>query len=94
MERKAKLVVCAVAFENVEQARRRYYKEFQEDAPSTPTVHRWVERFLSTSDINKRKAGSGRTISASGDDNKTAVELAVAQNPKISIHQMSRDLDV
>ena len=61
MKRRAKLVAWAVTAENVREARRRYVTEFNEEPPSEPTVHRWVQRFLEFGDINRRKEGKKRT---------------------------------
>ena len=68
MERKAKVVAWAVTYNNVREARRRYLQEFGEEAPCEPTIRRWVARFLEFGDINKRQPGSGRPVTASGDD--------------------------
>ena len=94
MERKAKLVAWAVAYENVEQARRIYYDKFKEEAPVRSTVHRWVQRFLETGDINRRSAGSGRPMTASGDHSQDTVQEAVSADPNVSIRQIAMDTGI
>lgn len=94
MERKAKLVAWAVAFENVAEARRKFYEEFEEEAPPPSTVHRWVKRFLAYGDINHRQEGSGRPISASGDDSFIAIKPLVENDPNISTRCLSREVGV
>lgn len=94
MERKAKLVAWAIAFDNVEEARRKYLAEFNEEAPVRCTVHRWMQRFLRTGDINRRSVGSGRPITASGYDSKTAVLEAVQENINISERQIVLDTGI
>ena len=66
MQKKAKLVAWTVTFNNVAEARRKYEKEFNEEAPSPPTVHRWIKKFLTYGDINKREEGSGRPVTCTG----------------------------
>ena len=80
-----KLVVWSVAFENAEEARRKYENEFHEEAPPRQTIHRWVRRFLETGDINKRNPGSERPVTASGDRSQTTVEEAIRVNPHTSV---------
>ena len=90
MEKKARLVAWAVAFDNVAEARRRYSEEYDEDPPAPPTVHRWVQRFLTYGDINKREPGSGRPITASGDDTLNAVVPLIEEDPSVSTRHLSR----
>ena len=94
MERKAKLVAWAVAFENVADARRKFREDFEEEAPVPSTVHRWVKRFLLYGDINHREEGSGRPISASGDDTFSAIKPLVESDPNISTRRLSREVGV
>ena len=90
-EAKSRLVAWAVTLDNVEAARRRYLNVYRVEAPPRPTIHRWVERFLRTGDINKRKKGNGRPITASGDIQQQAVKQMVEECHDTSIRQMSLD---
>ena len=94
MERKAKLVAWAVAFENVAEARRKFLEEIEEEAPVPSTVHRWVKIVLVYGDINHCEEGSGRPISASGDDIFTAIKPLVESDPNISTRRLSREVGV
>jgi predicted DNA-binding protein YlxM (UPF0122 family) len=91
MDRKAKLVAWSIAFENTEEARRKYEQKFQEKAPARQTIHRWVQRFLKTGNINKRAPGSGRPLTASGDDSQTVVEEAINENPNTSVRDIAAE---
>lgn len=94
MERKAKLVAWAVAYDNVREARRRYVNEFGEEAPTDSTIHRWVARFLECGDINKRKEGCGRHVTASGDDTFQAISERIEAEPTVSTRQLAVEVGV
>lgn len=94
MEKKAKLVAWAVAFNNVSEARRRYKETFHDEAPPSSTVHRWVKRFLVYGDINKREEGSGRQVTASGDDTFSLIQPMIDEDPNISTRRISNALGV
>lgn len=94
MEKKARLVAWAVTFNNVAEARRKYEEEFHEEAPSPPTVHRWMKKFLAYGDINKREEGSGRPVTSTGDDTFSSIRPLVENDPNISTRRISRTLGV
>ena len=94
MERKAKVVAWAITYDNTREARRRYANEFGEEAPSEPTIRRWVARFLESGDINKRKPGSGRPATASGDDTFEMVSERIEEEPTVSTRQLALEVGV
>ena len=51
---------------------------------SEPTIRRWVARFLESGDINKRKPGSGRPATASGDDTFEMISERIEEEPTVS----------
>ena len=91
MERKAKLVAWAIAFENVREARRRFLVEFNEEAPCESTIHRWVGRFLEYGDINHRREGSGRRRTSCSDVSFETLNARIQAEPTVSTRQLSRD---
>ena len=94
MERKAKFVAWAVTYDNVREAKRRYLQEFGEEAPCEPTIRRWVARFLEFGDINKRQPGSGRPVTASGDDTFEKISERIANEPTVSTRQLAAETGV
>ena len=92
--KKAKLVAWAVAFDNVEEARRKFIKEYNEEPPLRPTIHRWVQKFLQTGNINERKEGSGRPVTASGDGSFQQIQAVVDDDPLVSTRQISAETNI
>ena len=92
MQKKARLVAWAVTTD-VRTARRHYFDEFGEEAPPRQSIHRWVERFLETGDINARKEGSGRPVAASGEDSSEKVKEAIGRDPTCSTRRLSSTFD-
>ena len=84
MEQKAKLVACVIAFENIEEARRKYLAIYEEEAPPHSTVRRWMDRLLEFGDINRRSVGSGRPVTASGDDSFARLQDIIEDDPTTS----------
>ena len=91
-EKKARLVAWAVAFENIEDARRRFRAQYDEDAPTSSTVRRWVDRFLEFGDINARKEGSGRPVTASGDEAFAEVKTMLDVDSTVSTREIARQV--
>ena len=61
VERNARLVAYCVTYGNSEQARRRYYEEYGEEAPDGRTIRRWTDKFLSTGSILPRSSSGNRS---------------------------------
>ena len=93
MERKAKVVAWAVTYNNTREARNRCANEFGEEA-SEPAIRRWVARFLECGDINKRKQGSGRPVTASGDDTLEMISERIEEEPTVSTRQLALEVGV
>ena len=91
MERKAKVVAWAITYENAREARRRYTKEFGEEAPAESSIRRWVSRFLECGDINRRKEGSGRPVTASGDDSFQKINERLEDEATTSTRQIAAE---
>lgn len=93
-EKKGKVVAWAIAFSNIEKARRLFKEEFNEEAPSNHTVKRWVDRLLVHGDINMRQPGSGPPVTASGDGTRSTVRQRVKEEPTVSTRQLSQEIGV
>lgn len=68
--------------------------EFHEEAPPPPTVHRWMKKFLTYGDMNKRENGSGRPVTATGDDIFTSIKPIIEDDPNVSTRRISNTLGV
>ena len=93
VERNARLVAYCVTYGNSEQARRRYYEEYGEEAPDGRTIRRWTDKFLSTDSILPRSSSGNRSQRVLN-EKKDSIVNAVVENPRTSQRVIAREVGV
>ena len=75
------------ATKNCEQVRRAFNEKFRErNSPDKKTVYRTVRKFNEHGNIlNRNKGNSGRKITQRTESNIAIVQLAITENPTISV---------
>ena len=93
VERNARLVAYCITYGNSEQARRRYYEEYGEEAPDGRTIRRWTDKFLSTGSILPRSSSGNRT-SRVLNEKKDSIVNAITDNPRTSQRVIANEVGV
>lgn len=91
-EEKVYLLSWAVTH-NCEESRRLFEKKFGRSPPPVSTVKYWKQRFIETGSVDGRKR-TGRTRSATSDDNKENVIQMVEANDRISTRDIAEQLSI
>ena len=90
LQHKVHAVSFAIAFDNLNEAMRRFQEWFDLPPPSASQIRYWKEKLLETGTLVKNREGAGRPVSASGDGNKEAVRNLINESPTISTRELSR----
>lgn len=93
LEEKVFLASWAIVF-NCERSVREFADKYEKVPPSARTVLYWKNKLMKTGSLAKDRARSGRPITASGDDNKQLVVVAVTNNPFTSTRAIAQEIGV
>lgn len=90
----ATAVSYAIAFENCEEALRRFKEKFGKNGPQVRTLRKWRQRFLETLSVNPRKRGSDQSNRRLSDEIRTSVVDSFLEEPCSSQRQVSREVGI
>jgi hypothetical protein len=91
-EHKIYAASCAIAFDNLHEASRRFKKKYPGmQAPQPVEISRWKEKLWSTGSIHGIKQGRGRKPEATSSEKSEEVFEALKSDPLTSIRQISME---
>lgn len=91
LEQKIYAVSYAIVYENLHEAMRKFKKKYNSmSPPSASQIAGWKEKLLETGTLVKPRHGSGRIVSATGDNQREAVANIINDEPTSSTRQIAR----
>lgn len=93
-EEVATVVSYAIAFDNCEEALRRFKSKFGKEGPQVRTLRKWRQRFLETLSVQPRKSGADQSHRRVSDELRQSVVDSFHDEPRSSQRQVSREVGV